>query len=65
MDIPLSMIAARLRQLSGQIATPPGFPRDVLAFIRENRLAKFHEWPSGHWNLTDTGRDFIAEHGEG
>lgn len=64
MNIPLSLVARRLAQLHGQIATPPGFPRDALAFIRENRLAVFHEWPSGHWSLTDAGRDFIAEHGE-
>lgn len=55
--------ARHLRRLSGQICTPPGFPTAELAKIKEQRLAVFHEWPSGHWSITDHGRDFLAEHG--
>lgn len=54
------VIANGMRRLNGEICTPPLFPKDVLKIIREHGLMRFHEWPSGHWALTNKGRNFLA-----
>jgi hypothetical protein len=55
-------VASVLDRLNGQIATPPGASRHVIEYIVENGLAMFREWPSGHWQVTEAGRYFRAEH---
>lgn len=62
MHDPATMIGA-MRRLSGQFATPMGFS-EVARELEQRGLMKFHEWPSGHWSITDAGRDFIADNAE-
>ena len=57
----MRFVANYLRRLKGQICPPSGFPKDYMDFIREQRLAVFKQWPSGHWSITDSGHDFLAE----
>ena len=28
--------------------------------LRERGYMRFHEWPSGHWAVTDKGREFLS-----
>ena len=61
LDYTDAQIASGLRRLNRQFCTPPGFDKRLLAKIRDEDLARFHEWPSGHWSLTDRGRNFLME----
>ena len=54
-------VAYWLGRLPGQIASPPGMPPDCVRFILAHKLAVFHEWPSGHWQVTERGWEFRAE----
>ena len=54
-------VAAGLRRLKGQVCTPSGFDRALVREIKDRDLARFHEWPSGHWALTRRGQNFLAE----
>lgn len=56
-------LIASMRRLNGQFATPMGMS-SVARELQDMGLMKFHEWPSGHWQITDAGRDFIQENGE-
>lgn len=56
-----AQIAGGLRQLSNQPCTPPGFDRRLVREIKDRQLAKFHEWPSGHWAITPRGRNFLMD----
>ena len=53
-------IANVMRRLNGQIATPPGMSADSKE-VEAMGFVKFHEWPSGHWQITDRGRDFLMD----
>jgi hypothetical protein len=55
-------IASGLRRLRGQFCTPPGFSRPLLEKIVAERLARFHEWPSGHWSITERGYSFLSDY---
>lgn len=55
-------VANALDRLNGRIRTPPGVAPEVIDFIRSNRLAVFHEWPTGCWEVTENGRYYRAEH---
>lgn len=57
------LVCRTLQRLSGQWCTPPGMPRDVVRHVEAEGLARFREWPSGHWTITERGLDFLAEHG--
>ncbi len=50
-----------LRRLSGQPCTPPGTPRDLVRYVKNEGLATFLEWPSGHWKITERGASFMAD----
>lgn len=54
-------IANVLRSLSGQPCTPWHLPKEIVQHIKDEGLARFHEWPSGHWSITDRGQNFLAE----
>lgn len=56
-----TQIVNGLRRLRGQPCTPLGFDRDLLREITSAGLAKFNEWPSGHWKITERGVNFMAE----
>lgn len=56
------LVATWLRRLPGQICTPLGMPREYVQYVQNNGLARFHEWPSGHWQVTCAGWDFCWEH---
>ena len=58
------LLARFLPRLSGQICTPPSIPGWAMTEIRSRRLAVFHEWPSGHWEITEAGRNLMAENSE-
>lgn len=32
--------------------------------VQAEGLARFHEWPSGHWQITPKGLDFLAENAD-
>ena len=51
-----------LNRLRGQCGTPPGMSREAVRYVQDERLAKFHEWPSGHWQITEQGGNWLAEH---
>lgn len=50
-----------LGRLHGKICSDSTMDRDVLEFVQEKNLARFHEWPSGHWQVTNAGWDFREE----
>lgn len=56
-----------LNRLDGKLFTDGSMDREALGFIRERRLAVYHEWPSGHWQVTPAGwnfrNDVFAEEG--
>ena len=54
-------IAATLRRCSGQFARPLGVSGDDVREAERRGLLRFHEWPSGHFQVTEAGRDFLAE----
>lgn len=35
-----------------------------LTAARDAGLIKFHGWPSGHWQITAAGRDYLASDDE-
>ena len=49
-----------MRLLVGQFATPSWLREDARRLEAEG-LMKFHEWPSGHWAVTERGRNFLAD----
>lgn len=57
-------VVATLRRLQGQLCTPEYLSKHVVAYCEERGLAKFIEWPSGHWSVTDNGRIYISENSE-
>ncbi len=57
-------IRAILRRLNRQICTPPGVSREMVRFVQDEGLAEFHEWPSGHWKITDKGQYWLYENPE-
>ena len=54
-------IAYWLGRLQGQACTPVGMPRALVTFVLTHKLAVFHEWPSGHWQVTESGWAFRNE----
>jgi hypothetical protein len=60
----LRRVAYWLRRLPREFVTPAGFPPEYRQFIRERRLAVFRQWPTGHWEVTEAGREFINQYGE-
>lgn len=56
-----SLVCSTLRRLSGQSCTPPGTPADLVRHVQAEGLARFQEWPSGHWQITEAGSEFLAE----
>jgi hypothetical protein len=61
-DFTDQQIRQGMRRLRGEIATPVGFPRDLRDHLLERGLVRFHEWPSGHWQITDKGRNWLLGH---
>jgi hypothetical protein len=53
-------LASGMRRLKGQIATPVGFPQRLKNELVERGYVRFHEWPSGHWSITDRGHNFLV-----
>lgn len=64
MDITPDLVCWTLRRLHGQPCTPPGTARELVDHVEAERLARFHEWPSGHWQITPKGLDFLAENAD-
>lgn len=54
------LIAATLRRCKGRPATPSGVSTSDVATAMERGLIQFREWPSGHFALTDAGRNFLS-----
>lgn len=55
-------IANMMRRLKNEyrIATPSWIAEtDEYREIKERGLMQFHEWPSGHWDYTEKGRNFL------
>lgn len=52
-----------LQRLNRQICRPVGISSSNPAYRRcmDEGLIKFHEWPSGHYSLTNRGRALIQE----
>lgn len=61
LDFSDEQIAFGLRRLNGQICTPWNFDERLLRKIVDENLARFSEWPSGHWSITERGRWFLSE----
>lgn len=61
MSVTPHLVCATLRRLHGQPCTPPGTSRELVRHVQAEGLARFHEWPSGHWQITPKGLDFLAE----
>lgn len=61
MEITTRQIATTLRALSVQFATPWYLNPEVVRHIEGLGYAKFNEWPSGHWEITDRGSAFLSE----
>lgn len=58
--VPDHVIASTLQRLRGQFCTPPGMDRELVRLVQDRRLARFVEWPSGHWKITEQGEEFLA-----
>lgn len=58
--VPDHIIASTLQRLRGQRCTPPGMDRELVRLVQERGLARFREWPSGHWHITSQGSEFLA-----
>ena len=52
-------IAATIKRVSGKVATPLGISMGALRAAQDAGYVKFREWPSGHWHVTDAGRNFL------
>ena len=53
-------LARTMLRLNGEICTPPYIAgTDVYKEIKARKLMEFCEWPSGHWRITDIGRNFL------
>jgi hypothetical protein len=57
------IIARWLRRLNFAQFKPDGLSVLQWRHIRDSGLAEFHEWPSGHFRVTDRGLTYIQEHG--
>ena len=64
MDITPDLVCWTLRRLRGQWCTPPGHPRGLVDHVEAEGLARFREWPSGHWQITPKGLDLLAENAD-
>lgn len=61
MDTQDRRLVYTLRRCKGQWCRPAGIGSDdVLEAIRRG-LLKFNEWPGGHFEITETGRAYLAE----
>lgn len=56
------MVRNTLRHLHGQPCTPPGTDRGLVRYVQDEGMARFREWPSGHWQITEKGSNFIADY---
>lgn len=61
MDITPHLVRITLHRLRGQFCTPPGTSRELVQHVEAEGLARFHEWPNGHWQITPKGLNFLAE----
>lgn len=48
-----------LRRCKGQFARPAGVSSAAERAAMDAGLLVFHEWPSGHYQLTEKGRSFL------
>jgi hypothetical protein len=55
-----AQLAMGMRSLKGQCCTL-SHQRPIAAEVQRRGLMKFHEWPSGHWALTQHGLNFLAD----
>jgi hypothetical protein len=51
-------LAAAMRRMKGEPCTLSA-DRHVMRALKERRLMKFNEWPSGHWAITERGHRFL------
>jgi hypothetical protein len=49
-----------MRSLKGECCTL-SHQRPLADEVQRRGLMKFHEWPSGHWALTQRGLNFLAD----
>lgn len=54
-------IARTIRRCRGQFARPAGVDQFAMDEAIERGLLRFNEWPSGHFQITERGADFISE----
>lgn len=48
-----------LRRCVGKFCRPPGVSSTAERAAIDAGLLVFHEWPAGHYQLTDKGRQFL------
>jgi hypothetical protein len=48
-----------LRAVQRNPSVPNVWDRDLKA-AKEAGLIRFHGWPSGHWQITPAGQDYLA-----
>lgn len=53
-----------LRRCKGQSSRPPGIGSDDVLEAQRQGLLRFNEWPSGHFEVTPAGREYLAEHAQ-
>ena len=56
-DIENRTLAATLRRCKGQICRPLGVSRGNEERAMQLGYLRFHEWPSGYYEITDAGRN--------
>ena len=60
-DYTETQLVSAMRRLNGEICTMShmrGFARE----LESRGLMRFHEWPSGHWSITEKGRNFLRDY---
>lgn len=55
-----AQLAEGMRSLKGECCTL-SHQRPLADEVQRRGLMKFHEWPSGHWALTQRGLNFLAD----
>lgn len=58
-DIDDRRLRRTLQRCRGQFARPIDVGRDEEKAAIDRGYLKFHEWPSGHYAITEKGRNFL------
>lgn len=56
-------IVRMMQRLNGEICKPWSISKDNkdYQYCMDEGLVKFHEWPSGHYQITDKGRAYMQD----